>query len=54
MEQSLFHRTRRTKPIRTSRRRRRLRWKTIRLFDEFVRGPDSRKNGIFQEIPPAV
>ena len=53
-EQQFFHRTRGTQPVNTSRRRRRFRWKTIRLFDEFARGSDSRNNGIFQEISSAV
>lgn len=53
-EQLFFHRTGRAQPINTRRCRRRLRWETIRLFDEFMRGPDRRDNRIFQEISPAI
>lgn len=35
-----LNRTRGTQPINASRWRRRFRWKTIRLFDEFARGSD--------------
>jgi hypothetical protein len=53
-EKRFFHRTRGTQPIYTHRRRRRLRWNTLSLFDEFARGFDRRNNGVFQEIPPTV
>ncbi len=53
-EQLFSHRTRGTQPVNTRWGRNRLRWKTIRMFDEFTRSFDGRNNGIFQEIPPAV
>ena len=49
-EQLFFHRTRGPQPVNTGRRRRRVRWKTIRVFDEFVRSLDGREDGIFQDV----
>ena len=53
-EQLFSRRTRGAQPVNTRRRRRRLRRKAIRLFGEFARRFNSRNDGIFQKISPAV
>jgi len=53
-KERFVHCARGTQPVQTNRRRWRLRWNTVRLFDEFARGFEGRNNRVFQELSPAI